>query len=244
MKLIVANWKMNPETLGEARTLASLSETGFTGLERSRIEVGICPPFVFLPVVRHVIHFVKLGAQNLAGEEQGPFTGEVSAPQLREFETQYVIVGHSERRGVGETNPLINKKMKIALKYKLEPILCVGYGAAKSATASRVKQIVKAQLRSALQGVNLQKNPITVAYEPVWAISKGYGKGAIVKPRQAAEIINFITSFLRKVRVIYGGSMDAKNAAGFAGAGIAGGLVGGASLDAQDFLSIIKAFTS
>ncbi|MBI4050393.1 MAG: triose-phosphate isomerase [Candidatus Doudnabacteria bacterium] len=244
MKIIIANWKLNPQTIEEARSLASQIEHGLLGIERRGLETAICPPFVFLPAVRHAIHFAHLGAQNVAAEESGPFTGEISVGQLREFKTEYVIVGHSERRAMGEDDKLINRKLKLVLKHKLEPILCVGAGTKKEHSNAAVKKIVKKQLGAALAGLSSSAPKLTIAYEPVWAISRGLGTGQAVTPAHAAEIIGFIKSQAPKARVIYGGSVDSKNASGLAKAKIIeGALVGGASLKALEFLQIIKAFS-
>lgn len=243
MKLVVANWKMNPGSAEEAMGIASRVEHGLLGINRSAIESVICPPSVFLPAVRLSLHFAALGAQNLsgAGAEQGAFTGEVSAKMLKEFGASYAIVGHSERRAMGENDALINQKIRNALKYKLVPILCVGFGAAKGAAAATVKRIVKTQLIRGLKGVKPNQGNLAVAYEPVWAI----GTGQPATPGHAAAILEFVRAILPNARLLYGGSLNGKTAPGFAAQkAIDGGLVGGASLDAQEFLKIVKSFAS
>ncbi len=235
---------MNPQSLEEARRLSFAIEQGLLATNRNRVETVICPPFVFLPAVAYSLHFAKLGAQDVASLPQGPFTGEVSGGQLQEFAVQYVIIGHSERRSLGEDDKFINKKIRMATLTKLQPILCVGFGAKKSSSVAAIKRIVKKQLQQDLAEVSLKRVKLTIAYEPVWAISRGLGTGKAVKPSHAAEIIKFIKTQVPAARVIYGGSLDAKNAASFAAQKIIeGGLVGGASLVALEFLKIIKAFT-
>lgn len=242
-RLIIANWKMNPQTLDEARRIASQIEHGFLGIDRSKVEAAICSPFVFLPMIKHAVHFIRLGAQDLAAFDGGPYTGEVSANQLLEFGTNLVIVGHSERRALGEGDSLVNGKMRIALEHKLEPILCVGFGTTKNMKDADVKKIIGAQLKKGLRHVNLKKARLAITYEPVWAISRGLGTGKAVAPSHAAAIIKFIKTRVPKARVLYGGSIDSKNSAGFASEGVIdGGLVGGASLHREEFLSIIKDF--
>ena len=245
MKIVIANWKMNPETLEDAKRIASRIEHGFLGYDRSKMEAAICPPFVFIPQLRHALHLVKLGAQNLSFEESGPFTGEVSAGQLKHFGVQYVIVGHSERRNQGEDDRLINVKLKIALKHNLHPILCVGYGTSKDTKITDEKKLLTKQLLGALDGVNFERGSLTVAYEPAWTISKGAGLAKPITPARAAEMIKFIKAQNENARVIYGASITSKNASQLAAyKEIEGGLVGGASLDPVEFLSIIRAFNN
>ncbi len=244
-RLVVANWKMNPQTLEEARALASQIESGLLTMSQSLVETVICPPFVFLPPLRIVVHSGFLGSQNLAAQAAGPFTGEISARQLQEFGVRYVIIGHSERRALGETDELISQKLGLALKHRFEPILCVGYGAKRSFSSSAIKRLVKSQVQKAVKGLSVSRGaPLAIAYEPVWAISQGLGTGQAVKPSHASEIIKFIKTQAPSARVIYGGSLDSKNAASFAAQKvIEGGLVGGASLNAEEFLGIIRAFS-
>lgn len=243
MRLIAANWKMNPETIEEARKLASRLEHGSLGSHR-RIEIAICPPFVFLPGLKHSVHYVKLGAQNVSAEEKGPYTGEVSAAQLKHLGVKYVIVGHSERRALGENDEFINRKIKQAHAHKLHPILCVGYGTTKSTTILAEMKLIVAQLAQALKGVSLERGFLTIAYEPAWTISRGLGTAKPISPARAAAVIEFIKAKYPKARVIYGASITSKNAQELAAYSIIeGGLVGGASLDSLEFLKIIKAFT-
>lgn len=243
--LVVANWKLNPQIPEEAGHLVHQIELGLIKINRNRVETVISPPFVFLPALQHIVHFARLGVQNISAEERGPFTGEISATQVLQFRTAYVILGHSERRALGESDKLINRKILSALKYKLEPILCVGWGTKKSFSLNAIKKVIAGQLRQDLAGMNIKKLKITVAYEPVWAISRGLGTGVPVSPRHAAEIIEFIHSRLPRSRLIYGGSVTAANVKGFAAQkNIKGALVGGASLDAREFLGIVEAFSA
>jgi triosephosphate isomerase len=242
--LVVANWKLNPQTVEDARTLASQVELGTVGIDRGKVETVICPPFVFLPVLQHHTYFLRLGVQTISAEAAGPFTGEISAVQVREFRVTHAIIGHSERRALGEDDELINRKVKVALQNKLQPILCVGWGTKKTSSLTAIKSVVERQLRAGLSGLALKKAKVVIAYEPVWAISKGLGNGKAVTPEHASEVIGRIHSLLPKAKVIYGGSLDGRNAPAFAAKkAIQGGLVGGASLRAADFLQIVKSFS-
>lgn len=243
-RLLVGNWKMNPQTLEEARFIAHRIEHGLLGLDRNRIEIAICPPFVFLPGLKHALHFAKLGGQNVSASSSGPYTGEISIHQLKEFGITYVIVGHSERRALGETDEYINKKLKILVENQTQPILCVGFGTKRNTPDSLKKAVVKKQLQVNLKGVKLAKSKLTICYEPTWVISQGrVGTGNPATPRHAAAMCQFINSVIPKTRVIYGGSLDSKNVGEFAEAkAIEGGLIGGASLHPDEFLAIVKVF--
>lgn len=248
MRLMAANWKMNPQIVAEAEKLAARVQANLTPALSSQrrgskaVEVAICPPFPFLEEVSERLKSIKLGAQNVSAEAKGPHTGEVSAVQLKNLGVRYVIIGHSERRAMGESDAIINKKIKLALENGLEPILCVGYGTTKSMRDEAVKRIISKQLTAALKAT---KGKITIAYEPVWAISRGPGTAVSVAPEHAANIIKFIKSQVRGARVLYGGSVTSKNAAELARLKIIdGGLVGGASLDPAEFISIINKFSS
>lgn len=245
MKIVVANWKMNPDTIDEARRIASRVEHGMLTSDRAKVEVAICPPFVFLPVVKHAVHFVKLGAQDITFAEKGPWTGEVSPKQLLEFGVRYVIVGHSERRMIGEDSHMVREKIKIALAHRIEPVVCIGGRAKKGASLAAIKRLIKKQLTEELRGTDFHKSKVTICYEPSWAISRGLGTGHHADARQVAEAIGFVKEETGDiVRVIYGGSVDARNAREFAAfRDIDGALVGGASLDLLEFLKIIKEFS-
>src|SRR3989338_4742423 len=242
--LVVANWKMNPATKEEARELAGRIELGVTAVGRERVETVICPPHPFLATLQHLLHFVRLGAQNMAAEEKGPYTGEVAAAQILSLGGQYVILGHSERRALGEDDKLIGRKFALAIASGLHPILCVGAGTKAGQSQTAISKIVRGQLAVALTAGKGKRGDFTVAYEPVWAISRGLGTGRAVSPVHAAGVVTELRKLAPRSRFIYGGSVDAKNVAGFAAQGaLQGALVGGASLDSAEFLQIVKAFS-
>lgn len=242
-RLVAANWKMNPETLEEARRLSARVEHGSIGSHHA-VEIAICPPNIFLIPLKHTVHQVRLGAQNVSAEDKGPHTGEVSAGQLKHLGVKYVIIGHSERRALGEDDNFIHEKLKRAHTHKLHPILCVGYGTTSRTTLTEEKRIISAQLRSALKGLEFPAHTLTIAYEPAWTISKGPGTAKPIAPSRAAEVIEYIKDKHPPARVIYGASITAKNAPELAAFPvIEGGLVGGASLNYLEFLTIIKAFS-
>lgn len=235
MKLVVANWKSNPATLEEAIALAKDED----------IEGAvICPPFVYLEEISGLLANAILGAQDVAEDEGGPHTGEISAAQLENLEVSYVIVGHSERRALGETDEMINKKMGLVTDAGMTAILCVGesldiHNQGEQATLD----FVSSQLAKALEGIS-QKGFVTIAYEPIWAISTSQ-TGLEGTPDEAEQIIAKIKTKLADmgfpdVRVLYGGSVDASDAGGYLSKDIDGVLVGGASLKADEFKQIIK----
>lgn len=234
-KLLVANWKMNPTSENEAIRLAkAIDKEG----------IAIAPPFIFLPALKKVLKNASLGAQDAFWEEKGAFTGEVSPPMLKKLGVEYVIIGHSERRALGETDAIINKKVLAALKAGLKLILCVGEDLKiRRRGLKAVKNFIKNQLQKDLPAKIFKKNlgGLIVAYEPIWAI----GAGKADTPEDAKEIINFIKKILHSnfyflnSKVLYGGSVNAQNAAGFLK--VADGLlVGGASLRVKEFLSILR----
>ncbi len=237
-KIIVANWKANPNTTKQAVALAkALDKRG----------VVVAPPYPFLEQVGRVLKKATLGAQDVFWADSGPYTGEVSLKQLKSLKVKYVILGHSERRKyLGETDELINKKVKAALKMGFKVILCVGEWKRKS--LSSAKSFVKNQLRRDLRGTNklgsYPANKLIIAYEPVWAISTG--RAGADKPEDAVEMAKFIKQLLvvshkLSVKVLYGGSVNAKNAYSFLKhKEIEGALVGGASLKPKEFRKVIK----
>jgi triosephosphate isomerase len=227
-KLIIANWKMNPATVREAVKLARAED------KRS---VVVAPPFPFLKDVGAALKRARLGAQDVFWLPYGAYTGEVSARQLKRTLVSYVILGHSERRALGETDREVQKKVKAALAEGLTPVLCVGepWNVRKKGLAA-AQRYVATQLRAALRGTASTKRVI-VAYEPVWAI----GTGKADKPSDTATMARSIKRF-RVGRVLYGGSVTPKNApAFFRENSIDGALVGGASLRPRDFMKIITA---
>ncbi|MBI5742683.1 MAG: triose-phosphate isomerase [Candidatus Niyogibacteria bacterium] len=245
-RIIVANWKMNPPTAKEAGSiLAGIAATA-RGLKNT--EAIICPPFLFLSDSKLKTKNSKLayGAQDVFYESSGAFTGEVSVKMLKDAGVAYVIIGHSERRmHQGESDSLINKKVVAALAAGLKVILCVGE---RERVRGELPMVVKEELLADLANVTPQKaKNIIIAYEPIWAI--GEGKQADT-PEDLFEIVIYIRRTLldifgktlaEKMPLLYGGSVDDKNAAAFLDvAGVQGLLVGRASLDAKKFGNILK----
>lgn len=212
------------------------------------IEIGIAPSFTNLCELNKILKKtkIKLGAQNVFSELSGAHTGEVSAPQLKDEDVKFCIVGHSEMRAKGETDSEINKKIKILIKENITPVLCVGE-TLKQRNKKQERQVVQSQISFGLKDLNNGnlKN-IIIAYEPIWAI----GTGKTATPLQAQEMHKFIRSFIsknysqnvgKKIRIIYGGSVNPENARELSeGQDIDGFLVGGASQKIDSFLSIIK----
>jgi len=236
--LIVANWKMNPSTEKEAM---KLFDSVKKGVRRSSAEVIICPPFVYLPLFKGL----TLGAQNVFYKEKGAFTGEVSSLMLKDLKVKYVIIGHSEaRKYLGETDEVINKKIKEVLSVKLKPILCVGETIEQK---ENKLEILEKQIKGALKEISFKEaKNIVIAYEPVWAI--GTGKNCSVdQTLSSVLLIKKIISKLYKrglannIRILYGGSVKSNNSGLYIkGAGVNGLLVGGDSLNAEDFIKIVK----
>ncbi len=243
LPLIAGNWKMNT-TISEATELVKAMRAGLDRI--GNVDKVICPPFVSLAAVKELIEgsSIKLGAQNIYFEEKGAYTGEVSSLMLADL-CEFVIIGHSERRQYfNETGEIVNKKIVAALKVGLKPILCIGERLEEN-EAGRTEEVVTEQLRSSLTGIDYPGS-LLIAYEPVWAI--GTGKAATGK--QANGTIGFIRhniaelygkEIARTVRILYGGSVTAENTAEFMNQPeIDGALVGGASLKATQFLSIVE----
>jgi triosephosphate isomerase len=244
--LIAGNWKMN-KTRPEA---VSLAETIVAGFSRSAgVEVAVCPTSVCLDAVGAVLagSGIRLGAQNMHREESGAFTGEVSAGMLRSVGCRYVILGHSERRQYfGETDADVNGKTHAAVAHGMVPIVCVGEHL-KEREDGHAEVVVRGQLEGALAGVSVQDGSgLVVAYEPVWAI----GTGVTASVDQAQSMHAFIRTLLVKhysevgkgIDILYGGSMKPDNAAELLRQpDVNGGLIGGASLKADQFLAIVDA---
>lgn len=243
--LVAGNWKMN-ESRDGARSLIAAT---LAGLSEVSCEVAICPPYVFLSDALSDLQgsAVALGAQDVSAAEKGAFTGQISAPMLSEFGCRYVIVGHSERRhGLGETDALVAEKHVAVQRHSMTPILCVGE-TLEERESERTMAVIKRQLDAVLtlSGIDAFANAV-IAYEPVWAI----GTGKTATPEQAQEVHSFIRARLsearqsigEEMRILYGGSVKAANAETlFAQPDIDGGLIGGASLDAGEFLAICRA---
>ncbi|MFN7064859.1 MAG: triose-phosphate isomerase [Aquificaceae bacterium] len=246
MKLISANWKMN---LTPSQTVQYLQRfLPFVEDVEDR-EILLCPPFTSLCVANELLKDkrVKLGAQNCYYEKRGAFTGEISISMLKDLCVSYVIVGHSERRWVfGESDELINKKLTACLEEGIRPVLCVGERM-EEREAGLTFKVVETQIRLALSGIETFTDSMDVAYEPVWAI----GTGIPAMPEDAQLVHAFIKDLLRglnprhegKTRILYGGSVNPKNAYEFMKMkDVEGLLVGGASLDPEAFAQIVKSF--
>jgi len=244
--LVIGNWKMFG-TLAEARPLASGVRDG---LKRFKgVDVVMCPPFTALAAVGEIVQgtAIGLGAQNCHWEASGAHTGEIAPPMLVELGCRVVLIGHSERRReMGETDELVNKKIVGALAHGLVPVLCVGE-TAEERRQGLTFTTVEGQLRASLAGLDTAAVArLVVAYEPVWAI----GTGVNATPQQAAEVHGYVRGLVSELaskevaqglRVLYGGSVKADNVDALLAEGeIDGALVGGASLNAQGFVSIVK----
>ena len=240
---IAGNWKMNT-TVTEAGKLVRDMLDELDRIEG--VEKVLCPPVVSLVTIKELLKgsSIKLGAQNMWFETKGAYTGETSPLMLREL-CEFVILGHSERRRYfGETDDIVNRKIQAALESKLKPILCVGEKLAEN-EAGRTEEVIGRQLNQGLSNVKPTRN-IVIAYEPIWAI----GTGKAASGQQAAATIKFIRSILAELwnkniaqdlRILYGGSVTSHNIAEFISQPeIDGSLVGGSSLKAEDFLSIVK----
>ncbi|MCL1888583.1 MAG: triose-phosphate isomerase [Kiritimatiellaeota bacterium] len=212
-------------------------------------EVVVCPPFTNLQAAAEALKGsrIKLGAQNMHWKASGAFTGEISADMLKDLGVTHVIIGHSERRQYfAETDETVNNKVKAALAAGLVPIVCVGETLAER-EGGKMEAVVTGQVKAGLAGISAELAGIIIAYEPVWAI----GTGRTATEAEAQEVHALIRATIAgmsdsataaKVRIQYGGSMNAKNAAGLlAQPDIDGGLIGGAALKAEDFAAIVKA---
>lgn len=245
--LVAANWKMH----GQRQSNADLLDALTNGLEESSgVEVLVCPPSVYLDQVCSRLENSKimLGAQNVHSQESGAFTGELSAPMLCDVGCKFAIIGHSERRELfGESDSFIAEKFSAVQEAGLVPILCIGE-TQQQREAGETAVTVLRQLDAVLEhaGIEAFSNAV-IAYEPVWAI----GTGLTATPEQAQEVHALIRGRLaelsedaaQKIRILYGGSVKGANAAElFAQADIDGGLVGGASLVAEDFLKICSSY--
>jgi len=246
-KIVAGNWKMNT-LLKDGMELAKAVEK----LEKEKSSdalVIVAPPYTHLSRVKELIQGVKLSAQNCASEESGAFTGEVSPDMLKSVGVEYVILGHSERRAYyGEDNLLLNKKTKLALAKGLKPIFCCGE-VLEEREGGKLYDVITEQISVGLKDLSKEDMAqVVIAYEPVWAI----GTGVVASPEQAQEMHKFIRDLLVKLfdeevasntTILYGGSCKPSNAAElFANPDVDGGLIGGASLKAEDFLGIVNAY--
>lgn len=244
-KFIAGNWKMNMTPSQAGQFAGSLKGT----LAGAAAEVALCVPFICIPAVRAALAGtdIKVGAQDMHWEEKGAFTGEVSGPMLKDIGVEYVIIGHSERRQYfGETDDTVNKKTHAAFKYGLKPIICVGESLEQRENGV-TEDLVRYQLKIALLGLTAsQVRECTIAYEPIWAI----GTGKTATSEQANEVCKLIRETVGSlyddetanvIKIQYGGSVKADNAGELFGmSDIDGGLIGGASLKADEFGKIAK----
>jgi triosephosphate isomerase (TIM) len=248
--VIAGNWKMHHDHFAAIQTVQKLSYE-LTSKDYDAVDVIVCPPFTDLRSVQTVLESDKipiaLGAQNCYWEDQGAFTGEVSPPMLAKLNVSYVIVGHSERRQLfGETDDMVNRKLKAVLKHEMTPIVCVGE-TLEQREAGETDDHVRSQVRAAFAGVKPDAAAgCVVAYEPIWAI----GTGRTATPEDANQMCGLIRADLGQlynqatagaVRIQYGGSVKPGNIVELMGESeVDGALVGGASLDAEEFARIIR----
>lgn len=241
--IIAGNWKMY-KTQAEAKAFAeALPQVG------EQVEAVICAPFTALAALAENLQGknISLGAQNVHWEEEGAYTGEISPLMLKELGVQYVIIGHSERRAYfNETDETVNLRVHAALKHGLTPIVCVGEDL-EQRESGRTKEVVKVQMEAAMKEISEEQiTQVVIAYEPIWAI----GTGKTSSAEDANEVIGFIRqliadqydqNYANQVRIQYGGSVKPENIAGFmAQPDIDGALVGGASLNPDSFLALVK----
>lgn len=246
--LIAGNWKMNIDTDGAKKLIAAI----VNGVENSKelmekCDFLVCPPSLYIATIRHSLtglEHVSFGGQDCSPHDNGPYTGDISAAMLKDKTCSHVIVGHSERREHhGETNELVAAKAAKANAHGLTTIICVGENE-KQREQGLQEEIVLAQLKGSVPPGATAQNTV-IAYEPVWAI----GTGKTATPEEAGAMHDFIRKAIQnliedseKVRIVYGGSLKPDNAAALlAQKNINGGLIGGASLDAEQFLAIAKA---
>lgn len=245
-KIIAGNWKMN-KTVAEALTL--VEGIAIDLADCTEVEVVVCPPFTALKSVSDVLADtqIKLGSQNMNNQDNGAYTGEISHTMLRELYVKYVILGHSERRTYyGETDAIVNSKVKKALANSLRPIVCVGE-TLEQREAGDTEKVVEEQVRGSLADITAEQfEEVVVAYEPVWAI----GTGKTATAEQAQDVHAFIRGVVadrvgekaaKGLRIQYGGSMKPGNAKELLSQpDIDGGLIGGAALNARSFVDIVK----
>ena len=244
--LVVGNWKMHGSKISNDQWLRELGgHLQPTIKAKFEAELAVCVPFIYIQQVskRLLSYAISCGAQDISMHAGGAHTGEVAGSMLADFDCRYVIVGHSERRREhGETNELVAQKALAAVANKITPIICLGETQSQRESGDTLR-IIEQQLEAIRQTLSVEALPhIVLAYEPVWAI----GTGLTANPKQAQEVHHFIRGHLQgagnAVRILYGGSVKADNAAAlFQQPDIDGALVGGASLDAHAFIDIAKA---
>lgn len=243
--LVAGNWKLN----GSTESIQELLKGVLAGMSEAKTDVAVCAPYIYIPLVQETLSGTDIayGSQSISENESGAFTGEISGSMLNDFNCQYAIVGHSERRSIfGEKDEDTAAKFAAARKSGLTPILCVGE-LLEEREQGITEEVVSRQLDAviSLEGVEALADAV-IAYEPVWAI----GTGKTASPQQAQDVHAYIrgkiaklnASVAEKVQILYGGSVNGGNANElFAMSDIDGGLIGGASLKAEDFLAICKA---
>jgi triosephosphate isomerase (TIM) len=246
-KLIAGNWKMNGSLAANEVLVHGVQQGLAQALSGKHVQVAACVPAAYLSQVQQLVKGsgIALGSQDVSAHEQGAYTGEISAAMLKDFAVRYAIVGHSERRQYhGETDEQVAHKVQRALSAGITPIVCVGETLAER-EAGKTEEVVKRQLAAVIHTNGHCISEIVVAYEPVWAI----GTGKTASPEQAQAVHAVLRGQLKaasehsdRVHILYGGSMNAANAAELlAQPDIDGGLIGGAALKAADFLTIIAA---
>jgi len=243
--LVAGNWKLN----GSKESIKELLDGILAGMSEAKTDVAVCAPYIYIPLVQEILSDTEVayGSESISEHDSGAYTGEISGPMLNDFACHYAIVGHSERRTVfAEQDADTANKFAAARKHGLKPILCVGelleereQGITEEVVARQLDAVIE------LEGVEALADGV-IAYEPVWAI----GTGMTASPQQAQDVHAFIRGKIaalnadvaEKVQILYGGSVNGGNADElFAMADIDGGLIGGASLKAEDFLAICKA---
>ena len=243
--LVAGNWKMN----GSRASVKSLLDGLRQGVPENGVEVLVCAPFIHIPLAAELLagSAIGLGAQTVSEYGNGAYTGEISTDMLKDYGCGYVIIGHSERRHIlGETNETVARKFRHARENGLQVILCLGERL-EEREAGMTEQVLSEQLDAVIAGAGMESfTGAVIAYEPVWAI----GTGHTATPEQAQAAHSFIRLQVARhddriadgLRILYGGSVKADNAAGlFAMADVDGGLIGGASLNIDDFLAICRA---
>jgi len=243
-KIIIGNWKMNPLSLKQAENLFKSIQKTISS--NTKTNIVICPPALYLERLKKKAKKVAIGAQNVFYEEKGAYTGEISAGMLSDIGVKYVILGHSERRAMGENNIDINKKIKMALSFNLIPILCIGER--ERDENHEYLGFVKKQIEECLYGIIKNSiSKIIIAYEPVWAVGKGAKREA--SPEEFHEMRIFVKKVLsdkfgakavEKIKILYGGSLHIEDVPEFLKENADGFLVGRNSLDAKKFSEIIK----
>ncbi len=246
-KLIAGNWKMNGSLAANQALLSGIQVGLSSALGGKHADVAVCVPSIYVAQVQQLLHntVVALGVQDVSVHAQGAYTGETSAAMLKDFSVRYAIVGHSERRQYHvEPDEQVALKAKSALSSGITPIVCVGE-TLQEREAGHTEDVVKRQLAAVIQQVGHCVSEMVVAYEPVWAI--GTGKTATPQEAQAVHAVlraqlQAASEHAQRVKILYGGSMNAANASDLlAQADIDGGLIGGAALKPADFLTIIAA---